>query len=128
MQKRKSCLKVVEEVERVVDADDSDGGSSSSSDASLFDSKRSSSSNGNNNNTKTRNKRRSVAFGDLVIYEFPNILGDNAGVSEGAPLSIDWKHDTKRVVAVDYYEFLRQSRPRRRRKDLIVPSAARDTL
>jgi hypothetical protein len=68
-----------------------------------------------------------VCFGDLEIFEFPNILGDNPGVSEGAPLSIAWKHESKNVVAVDYYEYLRQSRPRRRRKELVIASAARDT-
>lgn len=70
---------------------------------------------------------RGVCFGDCVIYEFKNLLGDNPGVSEGAPLTIGWKHESKNVVGVDYYEFLRQSRPRRKRKDLVIPSAARDT-
>src|SRR6056300_1734340 len=73
-------------------------------------------------------KNLGVQFGDLVIYEFPNILGDNPGVSEGVPLSIGWKHNSKNVVGVDYYEFLRQNRPRRRRKELVIPSAARDTF
>lgn len=72
--------------------------------------------------------KKGVCFGDLVIYEFPNILGDNPAVSDGAPLTIGWKHDSKNIVAVDYYEFLRTQRPRRRRKDLIIPSTARDTL
>jgi len=72
--------------------------------------------------------KREVCFGDLIIYEFPNLLGDNPGVSEGAPLTIGWKHENKNVVAVDYYEFLRSSRPRRKRKELVIPSAARDTF
>jgi hypothetical protein len=71
---------------------------------------------------------KNVCFGDLVIYEFKNILGDNPAVSEGAPLTIKWKHSSKNVVALEYYEYLRISRPRRRRKDLQVKSAERDTL
>lgn len=77
--------------------------------------------------SSSTDKSKSVFFGDICIYEFPNKLGDNPGVSEGAPLTIGWKHESKNVVAVDYYEFMRQSKPRRKRKDLIVPSAARDT-
>ena len=71
-------------------------------------------------------KEQVLCFGDLVIYEFKNILGDNPAC-EGAPLTIKWKHNSKNVVAVDYYEYLRQSRPRRKRKDMIVKSAERDT-
>jgi hypothetical protein len=70
---------------------------------------------------------RELCWGDLVIYEFPNILGDNPGVSEGAPLTIAWKHENKSTIGLDYYEYLRQNRPRRKRKELIMPSAARDT-
>lgn len=82
---------------------------------------------GSDSSLKANEGDKEVCFGDLVIYEFPNILGDNPAVSEGAPLTIGWKHDSKNVLGVDYYEYLRQSRPRRRRKELIVASAARDT-
>lgn len=74
-----------------------------------------------------RSSGSSVCFGDLTIYEFKNMLGDNPAVSEGAPLTIGWKHESVDVVAVDYYEFMRNQRPRRRRKDLIIPSTSRDT-
>lgn len=69
---------------------------------------------------------REICWGDLTILTFDNILGDNPGVSEGAPLTIGWKHKTRNVVGVDYYEYLRQSRPRRKRKELIMSSGARD--
>jgi hypothetical protein len=72
-------------------------------------------------------KKRVVCWGDLIIYEFPNMLGDNPGVSEGVPLTIGWKYDSKNTVNIDYYEFLRQSHPRRRRRELIMKSAERDT-
>ena len=74
----------------------------------------------------SKHEEHVVCFGDLVIYEFKNILGDNPAC-EGAPLTIKWKHNSKNVVAVDYYEYLRQSRPRRKRKELVVKSAERDT-
>jgi len=76
----------------------------------------------------TGNSTTSVCWGDLTFYQFRNILGDNPGVSEGAPLSIEWKHTKESVLAIDYHEFIRQSRPRRKRKVLIIPSGARDTL
>lgn len=71
---------------------------------------------------------KSVCWGDLTVYEFPNLLGDNPAVSDGAPLTIGWTHESMRVVAIEYHEFLRQSRPRRRRKDMIVTTAQRDTV
>ena len=76
----------------------------------------------------TGGSSKELCWGDCVFYEFPNILGDNPAVSDGAPLSIGWKHESESVVAVDYYEFLRQNRPRRRRKELVMSSGARDTL
>lgn len=72
-------------------------------------------------------KKKKVCWGALIIMEFPNILGDNAGVSEGVPLSIGWKYNSKSTVDIDYYEFLRVTHPRRRRKDLVMKSAERDT-
>ena len=73
-------------------------------------------------------KKVEVCWGDLVIYEFPNILGDNPATSDGgAPLAIDWKHEHKNTLAVDYYEFLRQTHPRRKRKELLISGGARDT-
>lgn len=71
--------------------------------------------------------RRSVCWGKMVIMEFPNMLGDNPGVSEGAPLTIGWKHSSKSAVDIDYYEYMRLTQPRRRRKDLVMKSAERDT-
>jgi hypothetical protein len=72
-------------------------------------------------------KRRGVCWGEIVILEFPNILGDNPGVSDGVPITIGWKHNSKNTVDIDYYEFLRQSHPRRKRKELAMKSAERDT-
>jgi len=76
----------------------------------------------------TGGSSKDICWGDIVIFEFPNILGDNPGVSEGAPLTIGWKHESESIVAVEYYEFLRQNHPRRRRKDLVLSSGQRDTL
>lgn len=73
-------------------------------------------------------RKKRVYWGDLTVYEFPNLLGDNPAVSEGVPLTIGWEHEEMNVVAIDYYEYMRQSRPRRRRKDMIISSGARDTL
>jgi hypothetical protein len=75
-----------------------------------------------------KNTKRNVCWGEVIVYEFPNLLGDNPAVSEGAPLTIGWKHENVKVVTVEYNEFLRQKRPRRRRKDMIISSAQRDTV
>ena len=81
-----------------------------------------------NKEKTTRSSARHIGWGDLEIYEFPNILGDNPATSDGgAPITIGWKHENKSVVAIDYYEFLRQSHPRRKRKDLAVSGGQRDT-
>jgi hypothetical protein len=82
----------------------------------------------NGQGTGMSGEKKSVCWGDLTVYEFPNLLGDNPAVSEGAPLTIGWMHDSVDVVAIEYHEYLRQRRPRRRRKDMLVSSAARDTL
>lgn len=70
---------------------------------------------------------KEVCFGDLTFYEFHSIMGDNPAVSDGSPLTLDWKHESQTTLPIDIHEFVKQSRPRRRRKELRLPSAARDT-
>lgn len=73
--------------------------------------------------------RHEVSWGDIVIYEFPNILGDHPGRSgKGSALTIDWNHERCSTVAIDFYEYYRQSNPRRSRKELFIPDVLRDTL
>ena len=43
--------------------------------------------------------KRSVAFGKIVITEFPIILGDNPAVTSGAPVTIDWVPQAERVYS-----------------------------
>jgi hypothetical protein len=85
-------------------------------------------SNSHEANSSDSDTVKQVRWGDLTVYEFPNLLGDNPAVSEGAPLTIGWKHSSVVVVAIEYHEYLRQNRPLRRRKDMIMSSASRDTL
>jgi len=75
-----------------------------------------------------KNRRRRVCWGDVEIYEFPNILGDNPAANEGSPLTIGWKHTSKETLDIDYYEYTRLIVvPRRRRKHLLISGPARDT-
>jgi hypothetical protein len=68
-----------------------------------------------------------VKWGDVRIYVFPNLLGDNPAASDdGAPLTIGWKHESKKVIDVDSFEDIRQNKPKRKRKDLIIPGPSRD--
>lgn len=71
---------------------------------------------------------KQIVWGDITIYEFSNILGDNPAVSNGSPLTIAWEHDTENTFDVNFYEFVRQnSNPRRRKKDLVMKPGERDS-
>jgi hypothetical protein len=65
--------------------------------------------------------KKSVRFGDLVITEFPIILGDNPAVTMGAPVTIDWEAQGEITYKINVYESIRGTR-RRRRKLLISVS------
>jgi hypothetical protein len=67
-----------------------------------------------------------VSFGQLNIFEFRQILGDNPGCGNGVPLTIEWEPIDVTTVGVDYYELTRE--PRRTRKELFVPSGDRQIL
>jgi hypothetical protein len=73
--------------------------------------------------------RKELLWGDITIYEFPNILGDNPAVQNGSPLTIGWEYESKNVMDINLYEFIRQqSNPRRRKKDLVMKAGDRDSL
>ena len=66
-------------------------------------------------------EKKNVRFGDLVITEFPIILGDNPAVTMGAPVTIDWTPQGEISYKLNVYESIRGAR-RRRRKLLISVS------
>jgi hypothetical protein len=74
------------------------------------------------------NTKKKVCWGEMVVFEFPNMIGDNPAVSGGVPLTIAWNHVTVNTLTIDYNEFLRQKQPRRKRKDLVLSAAQRDTV
>lgn len=78
--------------------------------------------------SSTQGNKKNVRWGEMIIYEFPNMLGDNPAVSGGVPLTIAWNHVTVNNLTVEYNEFLRLKQPRRKRKDLVLTSAQRDTV
>ncbi|GKY92434.1 hypothetical protein MPSEU_000213900 [Mayamaea pseudoterrestris] len=67
-----------------------------------------------------------VQFSDLTIFEFHSILGDNPAVSDGSPLTLDWMHESQTTLPIHIHEFAKKSRPRRKRKEMRLSSAARD--
>lgn len=80
------------------------------------------------NDTSVPSHKKGVCWGDVTIYEFPNILGDNPAVSNGgSPITIGWKCQSMNTVDVEFYEYVRQSHPRRSRRDLILKSGERDS-
>jgi hypothetical protein len=75
-----------------------------------------------------QNTTKTVRWGEMIVFEFPNMIGDNPAVSGGVPLTIAWNHVTVNSLTVEYNEFLRLKQPRRKRKDLVLTSAQRDTV
>lgn len=69
-----------------------------------------------------------VCFDSLTIYEFPNLLGDNPGVNDGAPLTIAWKHTRVETYNLDYYEYLRKSIPTRSRREMVLDAGTRGSF
>ena len=62
-----------------------------------------------------RADRKKVWFDRVTVYEHAYILGDNPSVSDGAPLSISWKCQSKNCYELEYYESMYPSETRRRR-------------
>jgi hypothetical protein len=71
-----------------------------------------------------KSSNRRVVFGNIVITEFPIILGDNPAVTSGAPVTIDWIPQGESVFAVDVYEEIKPARRRRRKLLISVSSRA----
>ncbi|KAG7343118.1 hypothetical protein IV203_018397 [Nitzschia inconspicua] len=64
-------------------------------------------------------KKPKVAFDEVEILEFNYILGDNPGVSSGAPIALGDELKSSVTLEVDYYEVARGKR--RSRKKLSIP-------
>lgn len=60
-----------------------------------------------------------VAFDEVEILEFNYILGDNPGVSSGAPIALGDELRNSITLEVDYYEKARGKR--KSRKKLSIP-------
>jgi len=73
------------------------------------------------------NRILTVTFNTIKVREYPIILGDNPGVSEGPPLTIDWMYIDVDEFDVEEYE---NTRPTRRRMlEMAIPACIRrDTL
>jgi hypothetical protein len=78
--------------------------------------------------TSSNMARLVVCFSEMVVYSFAYELGDNPNVREGAPLTIGWKHTKKNAYDINHFEFVRKSRPRRCRKELVLNCAQRDAM
>jgi len=72
------------------------------------------------------NKR--VFFDEILIKEYPVILGDNPAVSSGAPVSIGWKSSNESVVDLDFYEYCRIPERRPRKKMILSVRRRANTL
>jgi hypothetical protein len=70
--------------------------------------------------------KRSVAFRNIEIAEYPVQVGDNP-VAEGVPISIGWECDSKKVFDFEEYESFKME-PRRKYELLMPPHMRRDIL
>jgi hypothetical protein len=64
---------------------------------------------------------KKVHFASVKIYEHPIILGDNPGVTDGAPIQIDWKSQKETSMLVDLYESTREKERRKSSSELKLP-------
>ena len=68
-----------------------------------------------------------VAFGEVELLEFPQILGDNPACSGGAPVQLDWKPESRETHDLEYFEFYNKkekgqfpSRKKKSKKHLVA--------
>ena len=64
--------------------------------------------------SEERRENQMLDFGDVQVFEFPMILGDNP-YCEGAPLQLAWFPTHQEVLDVDYYEIAREQTPKQRK-------------
>lgn len=60
-----------------------------------------------------------VCFDEVEILEFNYVLGDNPGVSSGAPVALGDELQGSITLEIDYYETVRGKR--RSRKKMMIP-------
>lgn len=78
-----------------------------------------SSSSYSQHNNSTNIPKPKVAFDEVEILEFNYILGDNPGVSSGAPIALGGELQGSITLEVDYYEKVRGQR--KSRKKMAIP-------
>ena len=71
-------------------------------------------------------RKSKVVFDEVQIFEFNQTLGDNPGVSAGAPIALGHKLKTSFSLDVDVYETTRGKR--KSRKKLTIPVQERAQL
>jgi hypothetical protein len=67
-----------------------------------------------------------VSFGNVIIFTHPIILGDNPGVSSGAPIQIGWEQLGTEKRKLEMFEYTRQKR--RRACELKIPVEIRGRM
>jgi hypothetical protein len=74
----------------------------------------------NKNMPNLNAKSKRVTFGnDITIIEFPMVIGDNPGVSSGAPVQIGWVPQSTITMNLDLHEHFREGN-RSHKKKLIL--------
>jgi len=68
---------------------------------------------------------KKVFFHEVEIREYPQVLGDNPSVSDGAPVAIAWEFQSQYNVNIDVYEMTRAPMRRKGRRRLLISSKRR---
>jgi hypothetical protein len=73
---------------------------------------------------------KKVWFDSVEIKYHDIILGDNPAVSDGAPVTIDWKAHDEEIVDVDCYEVLRKTESGKKKDGVVnkIPVQKRAAL
>merc|ERR1712224_642372 len=68
---------------------------------------------------------KKIFFDEVMVREYPRILGDNPAVSDGAPVTIDWKEQDTYMININVYEHTRAPVRRKKRKKLLLSATKR---
>jgi len=77
-------------------------------------------------NHKSPQMRKNISFSTLEVRSYDVTLGDNPGVSNGPPVSLDWNYEDSQHINLDEYESLRA--PRRSKEEMRLDSQSRQIV
>ena len=77
-------------------------------------------------NHKSTKMKKTISFSTLEVRNYDVTLGDNPGVSNGPPVSLDWTYEDSKHICLEEYESLRP--PRRSKEEMRLDSNSRQIV